>query len=117
MKQKLRSEIEEKDKWDLTLIFKNEEEFNKTLNEAKNEIEKISSYKGKLLESSDSLLSCFEFSDYIERKLDKLYMYAHLDLDSDTTNTFAQTRNEKHNCVLGDGLWTMVFYQVLYNQK
>ena len=87
MKQKKRSEIDLVDTWDLTLIFKNDAEFEKSLKETQKEISKISDYKGRILESSDTLLSFLELTDEIERKLYKLYYYAHLNLDTDTTNT------------------------------
>ena len=95
MKQKLRDEIDTKDTWDLTYIFKDEEEFNKIYEEVKEEIKKVSAFKGKLLDSSDGLLTFLEYSDNVERKLYKLYYYAHLNLDTDTANTFAQAREGK----------------------
>ena len=95
MKQKLRDEIDIKDTWDLTYIFKDESEFNKVYDEAKEEIKTVSSFKGKLLENSNSLLSYLEYSDNMERKLYRLYYYAHLNLDTDTTNTKSQAREGK----------------------
>ena len=95
MKQKLRSEINVNDTWDLTYIFKNEKEFNKSLTSTKEEISKISNYKGKILSNADSLLSFLKLSDELERKLYKLYYYAHLSLDVDTTNTVSQEREGK----------------------
>ena len=92
MKQKLRSEIKNEDTWDLTYIFKNQKEFNTVYQEAKKEIKKVVDYKGKLLKDSDTLLSYLKYSDEIERKLYKLYYYAHLSLDVDTTNTTSQSR-------------------------
>ena len=92
MKQKLREEIKEEDTWDLTYIFKDENEFNKSYDEVKEEIKEVSNYKGKLLENSNSLLSYLKYSDKLERKLYRLYYYAHLNLDTDTTNTKAQAR-------------------------
>lgn len=95
MKQKLRSEIKLEDTWDLTHIFKNDEEFNSSLSGAKEEIKKISEYKGRILESDSTLLSFLELSDDVERKLYKLYYYAHLNLDVDTTNTKYQEMEGK----------------------
>ena len=40
-KEKLRSEIEEKYKWDLTTIYKNEDDFKSDLAKAKKEIYKV----------------------------------------------------------------------------
>ena len=95
MKQKLRDEINIEDTWDLTYIFKSEEEFNKAYEEAKEEINKVSSFKGKLLNSSNDLLEYLEYSDNMERKLYKLYYYAHLNLDTDTSNTNSQAKEGK----------------------
>ena len=48
-KEKLRSEIDDKYKWDLTLIYKTIEDFEKDYKKAKEKIEKVSSYKDKYL--------------------------------------------------------------------
>ncbi len=90
IKQKERCEIEEEYTWDLTKIFKNNDEYIKSLNDVRSEIGKITGFKGKILESSETLLSFLELSDELERKLYKLYYYAHLKLDEDTTNTTSQ---------------------------
>ena len=95
MKQKRQDEINVADTWDLTYIFKNEKEFNDALNDAKDKIKDVTRYKGKLLDSSDNLLSYLKFDDNMERSLYKLYYYAHLNLDVDTTNTTSQEREGK----------------------
>ena len=95
MKQKIRSEIKEEDTWDLSLIFKDEKEFNNSLNEVKKDITKLTSFKGQLLSNAKTLLDFLEISDDIERKLYKLYYYAHLNLDVDTTNTKYQEMEGK----------------------
>ena len=95
MKQKKRSEIDIKDTWDLTYIFKDEDEFNKVYKEASEEIKKVSMYRGKLLENSNTLLEYLEYSDTMERKLYRLYYYAHLNFDVDTANTVSQEREGK----------------------
>ena len=95
MKQKKRSEIDIKDTWDLTYIFKDEDEFNKVYKEASEEIKKVSMYRGKLLENSNTLLEYLEYSDTMERKLYRLYYYAHLNFDVDTANTASQEREGK----------------------
>ena len=95
MKQRVRSEIKKEDTWDLTYIFKDEKEFNKIFKETKEEIKKVSEFKGKILLNSNCLLSFLEYSDNTERKLYKLYYYAHLELDTDTTNTNSQAKEGK----------------------
>ena len=86
MKQKKRSEIDIKDTWDLEVIYKNIEDFNNDYNYLENNLQEVSKYKNHLLDSASNLLSFLEFSDKLERKLYKLYYYAHLNFDVDTTN-------------------------------
>lgn len=85
-KQKLRSEIEEKYKWDLSPIYKCDEDWYNDLETVSKEVEKVSSYKGKIVSSASNLLDYLELSLSLERKLYKLYYYAHLNFDADTTN-------------------------------
>lgn len=89
-KQRTREEIEEKYKWDLTTIYKNDEEFMSDYDLVNKKMYDIEKYRGKILESADKLLEYLEFSDEIDRKMSKLYYYAHLKFDQDTTNTKAQ---------------------------
>ena len=90
MKQKLRSEIAKKDTWDLEVIYKNEDLFMKDYNSLKEEQKEILNYKGKLLKDAKTLLEFLELTDKLDRKLYKLYYYAHLSFDVDTTNTKSQ---------------------------
>ena len=85
-KQRTRDEIEEKYKWDLTTIYKSDEEFNKELKSVKEKIEKVINYKGNIVNSSKNLYTYLTESDALERRLYKLYYYAHLNFDSETTN-------------------------------
>ena len=85
-KQKLRSEIDKKDTWDLTPIFKTKKDFLKSFKEVKAEISKFDKYKGKITKNAKDLYNFLVFSDEFERKIYKLYYYAHLSYDADTTN-------------------------------
>ncbi len=95
MKQKKRCEIDVKDTWDLSVIYKNIDEFYEDYNDLSKEMLKISQYKGKLLSSSKTLLEFLKLSDQLERKLYKLYYYAHLNYDVDTTNSNSLELSEK----------------------
>lgn len=85
-KQRTRQEIEEQYKWDLTTIFKNDEKFSSELEVVKKEIETLKDYKGKIVDSAENLYKYLTNSDLIERRMYKLYYYAHLKHDEDTTN-------------------------------
>ena len=96
-KQKTREEIEEKYKWDLTTIYKTEEEFLKEYDVVSKLIYDIVKYRGKILENSETLFELLEFSNNVDRKLSKLHYYAHLTFDQDTTNTRSQELDGKVN--------------------
>ena len=85
-KQKLRSEISDEYKWDLTAIYKTNDDWHKDLEKAKKEVKKINNYHN-FLDSATNLLEFLEFTNQLERLLNKLYYYAHLNYDTDTTNT------------------------------
>ena len=84
-KQKTRNEVEEKYKWDLTKIYKTNDDWNNDLEKAKKEIKKISNFKD-LLDNSKRLLEYLNYENETSRLLYKLYYYAHLNYDSDTTD-------------------------------
>ena len=86
MKQRKRCEIKEEDTWDLTLIYLNETDFLQDYDNFLEEMQEINDYKNHLLDNSQTLLNFLVLSDKLERKLYRLYYYAHLNFDVDTTN-------------------------------
>ena len=85
-KQLTRSEVNNEYKWDLTPIYKTDEDWYKDLDIAKEKIKKISDYTN-LLDSATNLLEYIEYDIETERLLYRLYYYAHLNSDADTTDT------------------------------
>lgn len=100
--QRKREDIEEQYKWDLSTIFKSLDDFNKEYALVKEEIKKIGSFKGRITRSAEDLLEYCTFSDFLERRLYKLYYYAHLNFDSDTTNIKYQELKGKVDSLLTD---------------
>lgn len=94
-KQKTRDEIEEKYKWDLTTIFESDNDWYDELNIVSKEIEKIADFKGKIVSSAKDLLNYLKFDEKLTRRIYKLYYYAHLKYDQDTTNNTYQTMEGK----------------------
>ena len=76
MKEKLRSEIEEKYKWDLTKIYENDEEWEKDYKEVSSNLKDIEKYKGKILESANTLFEMVTTYFNVARKVEKVYIYA-----------------------------------------
>ena len=84
----LRSEIDDKYKWDMSAIYATEEAWEKDLNYVKELYPGLAKFKGKLLSSPDVLLEAIELRNEVNQTLWKLYHYA-----SNSSN--ADVRNEK----------------------
>lgn len=93
-KQKLRDEVSNDYKWDLTKIYKTDEEWNKDYQKLESEITRIKDYTN-FIESSENLYNFLTFNEKLERLLNKLYYYAHLNFDVDTLNNKYQEMNQK----------------------
>jgi len=90
-----RDKIEDKYKWDLTHIYKNDDEWEKDFKWVETNIPNYEKFKGTLSKSSDHLLKCFQFDDSIGIKLEKLYLYSMLSKDSDMRVTNYQAMEER----------------------
>lgn len=90
-----REEIDDKFKWDLSLMYKSTNEFKEDLEKVKKEIPKIADYKEKFLNSVEEFLEFFELFERINRTIEKLSMYTHLWTDVEPQNDIAQDLRSK----------------------
>lgn len=90
-----RSEVPVELTWRLEDIFATDEEWEKEFKQLQQEIPKAEQYKGKLGESADRLYAYLKLEDEIWNRLGKLYTYAHMRYDQDTTNSFYQGLNSR----------------------
>lgn len=104
-----REEVPKKLTWELETIFETDELWEKEFEKLQQEIPKITNYQGKLGESADTLYELFTFQDEISERLGKLYTYAHMRYDQDTTNAFYQAMNQKAEILLTQASSTMSF--------
>ncbi|MDD3094968.1 MAG: hypothetical protein PHD63_01860, partial [Candidatus Marinimicrobia bacterium] len=85
-----REEIEEQYRWNLGDIYADTETWEADYAYVEANMEKIKDFRGKLGKSASNLEQCLLMSENLERKLDKLYIYAHMLKDQDTKNTESQ---------------------------
>ncbi|MBL1229778.1 oligoendopeptidase F [Enterococcus sp. BWB1-3] len=76
--------------WDLTAIFKDDEAFEKAYSQLSEEITKAEQIKGTLGNGSKAFLSGIEYLLDVYRKIEVIYVYAHLKNDQDTANSEQQ---------------------------
>ncbi len=82
-KTKKREEIDSKYKWDLTKIYKSDEEVKKDIEKVKQKTEDFLKYKDHLADSSETLLKATEEYFSLIRIIDKLVVYSHMKSDED----------------------------------
>lgn len=105
----LRNEVADNKKWDLSILFKTEEDFEKAFKEAEKDIPTILDYKGKL--NKDNAIDCFRANSVLSRKIEKLYSYAHLQKDEDTSNQASQALAERASMLLTKYASTVSFIE------
>lgn len=88
-----REDIEEKYKWDLSAMYKSKEEYMKDFEEVKAKAPEIEKYKGNFLNDSDTFLEFMDLLEFINRKVEKIFTFAHLAIDVEPNNNEMQELN------------------------
>ncbi|WP_010529942.1 oligoendopeptidase F [Lentibacillus jeotgali] len=95
-----RSEIPEERKWKLEDIFATDDDWEKELESLKNDLPSIEKYQGKIADSAQNLYEVLQLQDKLSERLGKLFTYAHMRYDQDTTNSKYQAMDSKAENVL-----------------
>lgn len=90
-----RSEVPVELTWKLEDIFASDDLWKEEFKQLQEEIPKAEKFKGKLGESAEQLYQYLQLEDNIWERLGKLYAYAHMRYDEDTTNSFYQGLNSQ----------------------
>jgi len=89
-----RNDIPQKYTWDLTAIYKTEDDFFADLDKAQKLIETLSQYKGKL-NTAENILACSSVMTQIEIPLSRASCYTYLKTSEDSKDTESQAKMEK----------------------
>lgn len=90
-----REEIPAESTWRLEDIFASDELWEKEYREIESLLPKAVEFQGKLGDSADQLYAALQYQDEVMFRLGKLYTYAHMRYDQDTTNSFYQGMNDR----------------------
>lgn len=91
---KKREEIDDKYKWKIDKVYKSIEDFEKDFEEVKKEAVKLQDYSGKLT-NGEAILEYLKLNEKVSRKVENLFIYAHLKSDEDTSNATYQALMSK----------------------
>ncbi len=86
--------------WDLSSIYAQDEDFEKDLANFSQHLDRLAPYQRQLHEGEDQVISALEVLLEISRQLERLYVYAHLKHDQDTTNAKYLDYNNKASGLL-----------------
>lgn len=90
-----RSQVNLEDTWDLTTIFKDDQAWEEAFIQVEKEYQKIDQYKQNFTEDSKSLLELLKFTEEIQLKVSHLYVYSHLQSDTDVANSKYQAMQSR----------------------
>ncbi|WP_172418609.1 oligoendopeptidase F [Geobacillus subterraneus] len=104
-----RSEIPVEETWRLEDIFPTDEAWEQEFHQVKAMIPKLGEYKGRLGESPEVLYEALQYQDEVSMRLGKLYTYAHMRYDQDTTNSFYQGLDARAKSLYSEASSAMAF--------
>lgn len=90
-----RKDVPASDKWDLTQLYKTDDEWEADLKALPELTEKVAGFRGKLGESSATLLDAFKTLEKASRKMEKVYHYASLMNEADQGDNDAQNKQKR----------------------
>ncbi|KYD18878.1 oligoendopeptidase F [Geobacillus stearothermophilus] len=105
----LRSEIPVEETWRLEDIFPTDDAWEEEFKQVKALIPKLGEYKGRLGESPEVLYEALQYQDDVSMRLGKLYTYAHMRYDQDTTNSFYQGLDAQAKSLYSEASSAMAF--------
>ena len=105
-----RNRIEEQYKWDLRQVFESEDAFNSLYKEAQDKIKDFSKYESIMDDNASSFYNTINTYYEISRILDKLYVYASMNFDTDTSNNKSQSLKLRVSNLYDD--WSKVSFFV-----
>ena len=77
-------------KWNVKDLYASDKDFLKKMEELEKKLPTIKKYQGHLLESAKNLYETLYFDTEFNKELEQVYIYAHIQNDQDTTNTYYQ---------------------------
>lgn len=92
---KERSQIPDNYKWNLELIYPNNEKWQQDVDKCEQLLKKMQNYKGKLGSDSETLLSALKLAVEINIIKDNIAVYAKMRADEDTRDNFYQGMKSK----------------------
>ena len=83
----IREKFDSKYKWNVKDLYENDKLCIEDLKIIENKISDIKKYEGKILDNANNLLNLLKLDTELSKKLERAYIYAHINNDADTLDT------------------------------
>lgn len=90
-----RSEIPQEKRWAVEDLYPGDAAWEEDYQRVAGLIGKVEKYKGHLGDSAGMLKEYLDYADNLDKEIEKIYLYAHLNMDVDTTDVTYQTMRMK----------------------
>ena len=97
-----RKDVPETDKWNLSSLYKSNDDWENDLKALEPLVQKVASFNGKLGESSEALLEALKSLEQAELKLETIYNYASLQHNADEDDSAAADREGRASMAYTD---------------
>lgn len=97
-----RKDVPETDKWNLSSLYKSNDDWENDLKALEPLVQKVASFNGKLGESSETLLEALKSLEQAELKLETIYNYASLQHNADEDDSAAADREGRASMAYTD---------------
>ncbi len=91
----LRKDVPESDRWDLSTLFKSNDDWEKALSEIPALTEKVVAFKGRMAESAESLLGALKAIETLYKQIELVGQYAGLAYTADESDSVLQDRDDR----------------------
>ena len=99
-----------KDKWDLSVLYKDEKEFNNECDNIKNMLEELKKISSNCFDNANNLYEFLCLDTKVSITIEKLYCYASMNYDLDTSNNKALILEEKARFIAEEYDKVMAFF-------
>ncbi|TCP69752.1 oligoendopeptidase F [Baia soyae] len=106
-----RSEIAIPDTWRLEDIFATDDAWEQEYKDIKATLPGFAQFQGKLGSSADILFQALHIRDQVSERLGKVFVYARMRYDQDTTNSHYQAYNDRAASLMTDASNAMSYYR------
>ena len=106
-----RKDVPSSDKWDLTTLFKSDDDWEKALAEILPDAEAVETYKGKLGQSKETLLEALKLYEKLWKNAELVSNYAGLQKTADESDSAAADREGRASMACSQASAKLSFFE------